>query len=129
MIVYGKTQFDAGAHGITAFIVEKGTPGFSAAQKMDKMGMRGSDTCELVFDNCEVPAENVLGKENQVGRAGALAGWAQSDGLCTGGVLGAGMGASMGVVFKCLPVRLPSPVPALNPPAMCCDVTCRACTC
>ncbi|KAK9842351.1 hypothetical protein WJX81_008133 [Elliptochloris bilobata] len=65
LVVYAKTQADAGAHGITAFIVEKGMPGFHAAQKLDKLGMRGSDTCELVFENCEVPAENVLG---EVGR-------------------------------------------------------------
>src|SRR6185436_11843160 len=52
----------AGARGITAFIVEQGFRGFSTAQKLDKLGMRGSDTCELVFEDCEVPAENVLGK-------------------------------------------------------------------
>mmetsp|Transcript_2330 Transcript_2330/g.6033 ORF Transcript_2330/g.6033 Transcript_2330/m.6033 type:complete len:436 (+) Transcript_2330:170-1477(+) len=65
LIVYAKTEPEAGAHGITAFIVEKGMPGFSTAQKLDKLGMRGSDTCELVFDNCEVPAENVLGEVNK----------------------------------------------------------------
>jgi isovaleryl-CoA dehydrogenase len=51
----------AGSRGITAFIVERGFPGFSTAQKLDKLGMRGSNTCELVFEDCEVPAENVLG--------------------------------------------------------------------
>ncbi|TOM86495.1 acyl-CoA dehydrogenase, partial [Vibrio parahaemolyticus] len=51
--------------GITAFIVERGFPGFTQAQKLDKLGMRGSNTCELVFQNCEVPAENILGQENQ----------------------------------------------------------------
>ena len=56
LVVYGKT----GA-GITAFLIERGFPGFSVAKKLDKMGMRGSDTAELVFENCEVPAENVLG--------------------------------------------------------------------
>lgn len=61
LVVYAKTDPDAGAHGITAFIVEKGMKGFSAAPKLDKLGMRGSDTCELVFTDCEVPAENVLG--------------------------------------------------------------------
>jgi isovaleryl-CoA dehydrogenase len=61
LVVYAKTDPDAGARGITAFIVEKGFRGFSTAQKLDKLGMRGSNTCELVFDDCEVPAGNVLG--------------------------------------------------------------------
>jgi isovaleryl-CoA dehydrogenase len=61
LVVYAKTDRDAGARGITAFIVEKGFTGFAPAQKLDKLGMRGSDTCELVFTDCAVPAENVLG--------------------------------------------------------------------
>ena len=61
-VVYAKTDPDAGPRGITAFVVEKGTPGFSVAQKLDKLGMRGSNTGELVFADCEVPAENVLGR-------------------------------------------------------------------
>ena len=65
LVVYAKTDPDAGSHGITAFIVEKGFKGFSTAQKLDKFGMRGSNTCELVFDNCEVPADNVMGGENR----------------------------------------------------------------
>ncbi|MBB4133112.1 MULTISPECIES: isovaleryl-CoA dehydrogenase [unclassified Xanthomonas] len=64
LVVYAKTDPDAGSRGITAFIVEKGMPGFSTAQKLDKLGMRGSNTCELVFTDCEVPAENVLGTLN-----------------------------------------------------------------
>lgn len=64
IVVYGKTDPDAGSHGISAFIIEKGMPGFHTAQKLDKLGMRGSNTCELVFDNCEVPIENVLGEVN-----------------------------------------------------------------
>ncbi|MBV8744264.1 MAG: acyl-CoA dehydrogenase family protein, partial [Xanthobacteraceae bacterium] len=60
-VIYAKTDPAAGARGITAFIVERGFPGFSTAQKLDKLGMRGSDTSELVFEDCEVPAENVLG--------------------------------------------------------------------
>jgi isovaleryl-CoA dehydrogenase len=60
-VVYAKTDRDAGAHGITAFLIEKGMKGFSTAQKLDKLGMRGSDTCELLFEDCEVPEENVLG--------------------------------------------------------------------
>src|SRR6201998_3845465 len=65
LVVYAKTDASAGPRGITAFIIEKGMKGFSTAQKLDKLGMRGSDTCELVFENCEVPEENVL---SQVGR-------------------------------------------------------------
>jgi len=61
LIVYAKTDPDAGSRGITAFLIEKGMPGFSIAQKLDKMGMRGSETGELVFADCEVPEENVLG--------------------------------------------------------------------
>jgi len=61
LVIYAKTDPDAGARGITAFLVEKGMKGFSTAQKLDKLGMRGSNTCELVFVDCEVPAENVLG--------------------------------------------------------------------
>jgi isovaleryl-CoA dehydrogenase len=62
LVVYAKTDPDAGSKGITAFIIEKGMAGFSTAQKLDKLGMRGSNTCELVFQDCEVPAENVLGE-------------------------------------------------------------------
>jgi isovaleryl-CoA dehydrogenase len=62
LVVYAKTDPEAGSRGITAFLVEKGFPGFSTAQKLDKLGMRGSDTCELVFEECEVPKENVLGE-------------------------------------------------------------------
>ena len=62
LVVYGKTDPDAGPRGITAFLIERGFKGFSTAQKLDKLGMRGSDTGELVFEDCEVPAENVLGE-------------------------------------------------------------------
>jgi isovaleryl-CoA dehydrogenase len=61
LVVYAKTDRTAGARGITAFVIEKGFKGFSPAQKLDKLGMRGSDTSEIVFEDCEVPAENVLG--------------------------------------------------------------------
>ncbi|WP_156256301.1 isovaleryl-CoA dehydrogenase [Sandarakinorhabdus oryzae] len=61
LVVYAKTDPAAGSRGVTAFLIEKGMAGFSTAQKLDKLGMRGSDTCELVFENCTVPAENVLG--------------------------------------------------------------------
>ncbi len=63
-VIYAKTEPEAGSRGITAFIVERDFPGFSRAQKLDKLGMRGSNTCELVFEDCEVPVENVLGEEN-----------------------------------------------------------------
>ncbi|MCB1480162.1 MAG: isovaleryl-CoA dehydrogenase [Rhodobiaceae bacterium] len=62
LVVYAKTDPDGGPRGITAFLIEKSMKGFSTAQKLDKLGMRGSDTCELVFQDCEVPEENVLGQ-------------------------------------------------------------------
>jgi isovaleryl-CoA dehydrogenase len=65
LIVYAKTDVKAGPKGISAFIIEKGMKGFSTAQKLDKLGMRGSDTCELVFQDCEVPEENIVGKPNE----------------------------------------------------------------
>jgi isovaleryl-CoA dehydrogenase len=64
LVVYGKTDMEAGPNGITAFLVERSMPGFTSAQKLDKLGMRGSNTCELVFVDCEVPEENVLGQVN-----------------------------------------------------------------
>ena len=69
LVVYAKTDPDAGSRGITAFLIENGFPGFSPAAKLDKMGMRGSNTSELVFEDCEVPEENVLG---EVGRGVAV---------------------------------------------------------
>jgi len=65
LVVYARTGPAAGAHSITAFIVEKGCKGYATAQKLDKLGMRGSNTCELVFEDCEVPEENVLGAPGQ----------------------------------------------------------------
>jgi isovaleryl-CoA dehydrogenase len=65
LVVYAKTDPNLGAKGITAFVVEKSFAGFSSAQKLDKLGMRGSNTCELVFEDCEVPEENVLGRPNE----------------------------------------------------------------
>lgn len=62
LVVYAKTNVEKNSRGITAFIIEKDFPGFSTAQKLDKLGMRGSNTCELVFDNCRVPRENILGE-------------------------------------------------------------------
>lgn len=65
LVVYAKTDKEAGSKGITAFLIEKGMPGFKTAQKLDKLGMRGSNTCELVFEDCEVPKENILGELNK----------------------------------------------------------------
>ncbi|MCG2841645.1 isovaleryl-CoA dehydrogenase [Sandaracinobacter sp. RS1-74] len=65
LVVYGKTDPEAGPKGITAFLVERGMKGFSTAQKLDKLGMRGSDTAELLFEDCEIPFENVLGAEGR----------------------------------------------------------------
>ncbi|NVJ70829.1 MAG: isovaleryl-CoA dehydrogenase [Alphaproteobacteria bacterium] len=65
LLVYAKTDMDAGPRGITAFLVEKGMAGFSTAQKLDKLGMRGSNTCELVFEDCLVPFENVVREEGE----------------------------------------------------------------
>ena len=98
LVVYAKTDPDAGSRGITAFIVEKGMKGFSTAQKLDKLGMRGSDTCELVFADCEVPAENVLG---EVGRGVSI--------LMSGldyerAVLAAG---PLGIMQACMDVVMP----------------------
>ena len=65
LVVYAKTDVQAGPKGITAFLIEKGMKGFTTAQKLDKLGMRGSNTCELVFQDCEVPIENILGQEGR----------------------------------------------------------------
>src|SRR3954453_8995783 len=67
LVVYAKTDVAAGPRGITAFLIERGYSGFSTAQKLDKLGMRGSNTCELVFQDCAVPAANVLGEEGRGG--------------------------------------------------------------
>ena len=65
LVVYAKTRPEAGKHGISAFLVERGFKGFSSGGKLDKLGMRGSDTGELVFDDCEVPEENLLGRVDE----------------------------------------------------------------
>src|SRR3989441_4472009 len=98
LVVYAKTDPAAGPRGITAFIIEKGMKGFSTAQKLDKLGMRGSDTGELLFENCEVPEENVLG---EVGRGANV--------LMSGldyerAVLAAG---PLGIMQACLDVVMP----------------------
>jgi isovaleryl-CoA dehydrogenase len=67
-VIYAKTDVSAGSKGMSAFIVERGTPGFSQAQKLDKLGMRSSNTCELVFEDCPVPAENLIRNEGDGAR-------------------------------------------------------------
>jgi len=97
LIVYAKTEPAAGAHGITAFVVERGMSGFSTAQKLDKLGMRGSSTCELVFENCEVSARNILGGENR-GLEVLMCGLDYERAVLAGGPLGL-MAAAFDVVL------------------------------
>jgi len=87
LVVYAKTEPELGARGVTAFLIEKGMPGFSIAQKLDKLGMRGSHTGELVFQNVEVPAENVLGAVNS-GAKVLMSGLDYERAVLTGGPLG-----------------------------------------
>ncbi len=97
LVVYAKTDPEAGKRGITAFIIEKTMPGFSTAQKLDKLGMRGSETGELVFENCEVPVENVLGAEGE-GVAVLMSGLDYERVTLAGGPIGV-MQACMDVVL------------------------------
>ena len=97
LVVYAKTEPGAGSRGITAFIVERDYAGFSTAQKLDKLGMRGSSTCELVFENCEVPAANVLGGENDGVRV-LMSGLDYERVVLAGGPLGL-MGAALDLVL------------------------------
>ena len=97
LVVYAKTDMAAGAKGITAFILEKGTPGFSVAQKLDKLGMRGSHTGELVFQDVEVPLDNVLGQPGQ-GVGVLMSGLDYERAVLCGGPLGL-MQAAMDVVL------------------------------
>src|SRR5438128_9587578 len=98
LVVYAKTDPDAGARGITAFLIEKGMKGFSTAPKLDKLGMRGSDTSELVFEDCEVPAENVLSEEGQ-GVNVLMSGLDYERAVLAGGPLG--------IMVACMDVVLP----------------------
>ncbi|WP_363346404.1 isovaleryl-CoA dehydrogenase [Methylocystis echinoides] len=97
VIVYAKTDPQAGAHGITAFLVERGFPGFRAGAKLDKLGMRGSNTSELVFEDCVVPAENVLGQP-ELGVAVLMSGLDYERAVLAGGPIGI-MRACMDVVL------------------------------
>ncbi|HEX4870219.1 MAG TPA: acyl-CoA dehydrogenase family protein, partial [Moraxellaceae bacterium] len=96
-VIYAKTDINAGPRGITAFIVERGFKGFGQAQKLDKLGMRGSNTCELVFQDCEVPEENVLGKVGEGVRV-LMSGLDYERAVLCGGPLGI-MAACMDVVL------------------------------
>jgi isovaleryl-CoA dehydrogenase len=98
LVVYAKTDPQAASRGITAFIVEKGMRGFTTAQKLDKLGMRGSNTCELVFDGCEVPADNVLGGEGR-GANVLMSGLDYERAVLAGG--------SLGIMGACLDAVLP----------------------
>src|SRR4051812_15792427 len=98
LVVYAKTAPDQESRGITAFLIEKGFKGFSVSQKLDKMGMRGSDTGELVFEDCEVPEENIMGPEN--GGVGVLMSGLDYERA----VLAAG---PLGIMQACLDVTLP----------------------
>ncbi|MEO9130159.1 MAG: isovaleryl-CoA dehydrogenase [Sphingomonas sp.] len=98
LVVYARTDSEAGPRGITAFLIEKGMAGFSVSKKLDKMGMRGSDTAELVFEDCEVPAENVMGPTN--GGVGVLMSGLDYERA----VLAAG---PLGIMQACLDVVLP----------------------
>ena len=97
-VIYAKTDTSVGSRGITAFIVERDYPGFSRHQKLDKLGMRGSNTCELVFNDCQVPAENVLGGEGR-GVAVLMSGLDYERTLLSGG--------PVGIMQACLDVVLP----------------------
>jgi isovaleryl-CoA dehydrogenase len=98
LVVYAKTDADAGPRGITAFVIEKGMKGFSTAQKLDKLGMRGSNTCELVFRDCEVPQENILKKEGE-GVTVLMSGLDYERAVLAGGPLG--------IMAACLDAVLP----------------------
>ncbi|HSG96600.1 MAG TPA: isovaleryl-CoA dehydrogenase [Woeseiaceae bacterium] len=98
MIVYAKTDPAAGSKGISAFIVERGAPGLSTPQKLDKLGMRGSDTSEVLFENCRIPAENLLGEEGK-GSAILMSGLDYERVVLAGG--------SLGIMASCLDVVMP----------------------
>ena len=97
-VVYARTDPHAGSHGLSAFIVERGFAGFSTAQKLDKLGMRGSDTCELVFEDCAVPEENLLGEINR-GVGILMSGLDYERAILAAG--------SVGIMQACLDVAVP----------------------
>ena len=97
-VIYAKTDSEKGAWGMTAFIVERDYPGFSRSQKLDKLGMRGSNTCELVFQDCEVPAENILGEEG-LGVKVLMSGLDYERTVLSGG--------PVGIMQACLDITIP----------------------
>ena len=97
-VVYARTKPDSGSHGISAFVVERGFEGFSTGRKLDKLGMRGSDTCELVFEDCVVPAENLLGEVNE-GVGILMSGLDYERAILAAG--------SVGIMQACLDVAIP----------------------
>ena len=98
LVVYAKTDSEAGSHGISAFLIERGFEGFKSAQKLDKLGMRGSNTGELVFQNCEVPIENLLGIEGE-GTKVLMSGLDFERAVLSGG--------PVGIMQSCLDIVLP----------------------
>ena len=99
LVVYARTgKHASGSHGLTAFLIEKDYPGYSTAQKLDKLGMRGSNTCELIFENCRVPEENILGEVNK-GTAVLMRGLNYERAVLAGG--------SVGIMQACLDLVLP----------------------
>jgi isovaleryl-CoA dehydrogenase len=98
LLVYAKTDPEAGPKGITTFLIEKDMPGFKVAQKLDKLGMRGSSTGELVFENCEVPVENVVGEENKGVRV-LMSGLDYERTVLSGGPLG--------IMQACMDISMP----------------------
>jgi len=98
LVVYAKTDVEAGSHGISAFLIERGFKGFKSAQKLDKLGMRGSNTGELVFEDCEVPIENLLGAEGE-GAKVLMSGLDFERAVLSGG--------PVGLMQSCLDVVLP----------------------
>ncbi len=98
LVVYARTGKQSGSHGITAFLIEKGFKGFSTAQKLDKLGMRGSNTCELIFEDCRVPEENILGEVNK-GTSVLMRGLNYERAVLAGG--------SVGIMQACLDLVMP----------------------
>jgi len=98
MIVYAKTDPEADSRGVSAFLVERGTPGFSTPQKLDKLGMRGSDTSEVLFENCRIPANNMLAEEGK-GAAILMSGLDYERVVLAGG--------SLGIMAACMDVVMP----------------------
>jgi len=98
MIVYARTDTDAGTHGVSAFLVERGTPGFSTPQKLDKLGMRGSDTSEVLLENCRIPVGNLLAEEGK-GATILMSGLDYERVVLSGG--------SLGIMAACMDLVMP----------------------